>query len=81
MDTLKLTVRSGFKPDVYTHLGLQSGNKYRLPSTIYSEKEVMDWQFPTGDEVGGAGAAGTGAIDKYLTSPRKGLAPAAIAGT
>jgi hypothetical protein len=33
----------GFKPDVYTMLGINSNNKWRLEPTIYSVKEVNGW--------------------------------------
>ena len=39
---LDFFVASGFKPDVFTHLGIGSGNQWRLDSTIYKPKDVLD---------------------------------------
>ena len=38
--SLKVT---GFKPDVFTHLGIKGGNAWRLPPTVYSVKEALTW--------------------------------------
>ena len=35
---------SGFKPDVFTALGIGTGNAWRLKPTIYSVQEVLGWQ-------------------------------------
>ena len=34
---------TGFKPDVFTHLGINGGNVWRLPPTVYSFKEALTW--------------------------------------
>ena len=38
--SLKVT---GFKPDVFTHLGINGGNAWRLPPTVYSVEEALTW--------------------------------------
>ena len=43
LQQLGLDVRAGFKPDVYTQLGIFSDNDMRLEPVIYSIKEVLDW--------------------------------------
>lgn len=36
-------VRSGYKPDFFTHLDIYRNNEWRLPVVIYSPKEVLAW--------------------------------------
>jgi len=33
----------GFKPDVFTRLGIESNNVWGLPATTHKEKEVLEW--------------------------------------
>lgn len=40
--SLRFFVASGFKLDVYTLLGIDSGNPFRLEPTIYKPKDVLD---------------------------------------
>jgi hypothetical protein len=35
-----LKIECGFKPDIFTELGIGSKNDWRLPPTIYSRDEV-----------------------------------------
>lgn len=42
LQEMRLNVKSRFKPDVFTSLGIESNNKWRLPPTIYSVKDVME---------------------------------------
>lgn len=35
--------RAGFKPDVYTGLGIMQGNQWRLEPTLYKVGEVQAW--------------------------------------
>ena len=41
IEPMDIKVVCGFKPDVFTRLGIESGNEWRLPPTIYSVKEVL----------------------------------------
>jgi hypothetical protein len=34
---------SGFKPDVFTHLGIYRNNEWRLTPTLYNCKDVLAW--------------------------------------
>ena len=36
-----VTDGAGFKPDVFTRLGIYSGNEWRLPPTIFTAKEIL----------------------------------------
>ncbi len=48
---LGFKVKSGFKPDFYTYLGIYAKNKWRLSPVLYSVKETLSWDlFP--DEEG-----------------------------
>jgi hypothetical protein len=38
-----LKIECGFKPDIFTELGIGSKNDWRLPPTIYSRDEVKKW--------------------------------------
>lgn len=40
---MKLFIKAGFKPDVYTELGINQGNPWRLEPTIYKVKEALEW--------------------------------------
>jgi hypothetical protein len=39
----RLTVKSGFKPNAFTLLEIESGNKWELKPCIYSVAEVLGW--------------------------------------
>ncbi|GMH68066.1 hypothetical protein TrRE_jg12271, partial [Triparma retinervis] len=36
---------AGFKPDIFTHLDIYSGNQWQLLVCIYKVKEALDWEF------------------------------------
>jgi hypothetical protein len=40
---LDIHVKTGFKPDIFTALGINSGNVWRLNPVIYTVKEVLEW--------------------------------------
>ena len=46
---LGMEVRAGFKPDVYTELGIMGSNRWRLEPTLYKVTEVLAWQPPISD--------------------------------
>jgi len=50
LQDLGFTLRSGYKPEVFTLLGIKSNNEWRLPSTIYSVKEVEAWGKNSADD-------------------------------
>lgn len=62
LQALGMNVTSGFKPDVFTELELNTGNRWRLEPTLYKVAEVVGWT--TADHVAPAGA-----IPKVRASP------------
>jgi hypothetical protein len=43
LQQLGMEVKCGFKPDVFTMLGINSGNEWRLKPTIYTVDEASSW--------------------------------------
>jgi hypothetical protein len=43
LEAMGLKIECGFKPDIFTELGIGSKNDWRLPPTIYSRDEVKKW--------------------------------------
>jgi hypothetical protein len=43
LEAMDLKIKCGFKPDIFTELGIESKNDWRLPPTIYSRDEVKRW--------------------------------------
>ena len=43
LQELGFQIKSGYKPEFLSRLGLQSNNRWRLPPTLYSVKEVLAW--------------------------------------
>jgi len=45
---LGMEIKCGFKPDVFTMLGINSGNEWRLKPTIYTVGEASEWSADVG---------------------------------
>ena len=45
---LGMEIKCGFKPDVFTMLGINSGNEWRLKPTIYTVVEASEWSADVG---------------------------------
>jgi hypothetical protein len=43
LEAMGLKIKCGFKPDIFTELGIGSENDWKLPPTIYSRDEVKNW--------------------------------------
>ena len=43
LEAMDLKIKCGFKPDIFTELGIETKNEWRLPPTIYSRDEVKRW--------------------------------------
>mmetsp|Transcript_18526 Transcript_18526/g.21384 ORF Transcript_18526/g.21384 Transcript_18526/m.21384 type:complete len:361 (+) Transcript_18526:201-1283(+) len=41
-DDLGFHIKCGFKPDIFTELGIETNNKWKLEPTIYKVKEVLE---------------------------------------
>jgi hypothetical protein len=43
LEAMDLKIKCGFKPDIFTELGIESKNDWRLPPTMFSRYEVKKW--------------------------------------